>query len=155
MTISKSIIAGALLGIFTVSANGGEIRKCGYEVDFRNIVVPSIDTPRYFASEEIGIWHVNTGGEPVCCSSHVVIISPNPNSDTGGNQCRLLSNNDSNGFSDLSVKDTKASYNAKVGLLLSIPVRFYNAEDLDPNDPSLSGVVKIRINQEDGSVTLE
>ena len=124
--------------------------RCSGLESVYNVVEPVEQATRTFASGKIRIWHVDTGGEPVCCSSHLVIIAPDPNEELTQTQCVRLSDQGSLGFQWIEFKDISASYDPAKGLLLSVPVERYN----DGNE-GLKDTIDLRINQATGAVVIE
>jgi hypothetical protein len=132
--------------------SAAEIGECDYQTHLINIVEPVKNSTRSFANGKIRVWHVDAGGEPVCCSSYLAIIFPGPRDEPPGIQCKLLGNLDGLGFVDVSVKRIKSSYRADKGLLLSVPVGYY---DPDTGRTGRKERINVRINQLHGSVSIE
>jgi hypothetical protein len=107
-----------------------------------------------FSDGKVRIAHVDTDGEPVCCSSHLVIIIP---AEPIGSQCFALSQNAAKGdqsprgFSNVFFNQIKANYDPKRGLLLTVPYALYN--DGKSAKP-LSTRVRVNL-QGEGSVRIE
>src|ERR1700754_4980586 len=86
---------------------------------------------RSFSEGKIKIAHVDTDGEPVCCSSHLLVFIP---STEPGSQCFAVSqqaakaDGSARGFSNIEFSRIKAAYDAKRGLLLTVPYTLYNLE---------------------------
>jgi hypothetical protein len=98
---------------------------------------------------------VDTDGEPVCCSSHLLVFIPAPEL---GSQCFAVSqeaakaDGSARGFSNVEFSRIKAAYDAKRGLLLSVPYTLYNPE----GGRGKPGSVNVRVNLTgDGSVRIE
>jgi hypothetical protein len=111
---------------------------------------------RSFSQGKIRIAHVDTDGEPVCCSSHLLIIIP---ARELGSQCFALSDEAASdksewprGFSNLAFAKISASYDPNRGLLLSVPYELY---DLD-GGKGKPGMTRVRVDlRGDGAVTIE
>lgn len=146
-----SIFVMAAMAVPAVAQSG--IHECSWVSQARNIVEPWAEHTRTFANGKIRIAHLDTGGEPVCCSSHLLIIAPDPNDEQGYNQCRVLSGgaeDPGQGFLWIRFEQISASYDPARGLLLSVPVRRY-VDGLNDTE----GLVEVRINQATGAITIE
>ena len=81
---------------------------------------------RSYAEGKIRIAQVDTDGEPVCCSSHLLILIP---SREIGSQCFALSQQagsdsvSARGFSNIELSRIRAAYDSQRGLLLNCPAR--------------------------------
>ena len=116
-----------------------------------NVLEPWSEASRTFANGKIRIVGLDTGGEPVCCSAHLAILAPDPKDELGFRQCKTLSDGAQYmGFQYINMKGIRSSYDASKGLLLSIPVERY----ID-GSKSNKAVIKVRINQASGAITLE
>ena len=149
--MKKALIA-LLLSLFTVPAFAeASIETCEGPSSIANVTYPWEEATRTFANDKIRIVTVDTGGEPVCCSAHLVILAPDPNDELGNQQCKILSDGQQwQGFQYVDLKGVKSSYNATKGLLLSIPVERY----ID-GIKSSKAVIDVRINQATGSIVVE
>ena len=125
----------------------------GFAADLRNIVEPLESATRVYANGAIRVLHVDTLGEPVCCSSHLVILAPDPEDPLGGRLCVLLSDAPGSGFLDVSVPDMSASYDPARGLLIEVPVDRYDG--VQGADPARAERVRVRVNQQTGVVAVE
>ena len=154
----KSIILGVLLLLANSLAASAQatISECDWPANLRNIVEPWDKHTRTFANGNIRIAHVDTDGEPVCCSSYLAILAPS-GSDVAleSRQCRLLTNgNQISGFSWIRFQDITASYDAGLGLLISVPVDRYDFEGQSTSG-TVPDTVHIRINQATGDIYTE
>ncbi|MEL6375003.1 MAG: hypothetical protein AAFR04_13670 [Pseudomonadota bacterium] len=130
--------------ISTTFAHAAQLQQCG---GYRTDVTSLVDL-RSFANGNIKLVHYDTGGEPVCCSSHLAIVHPAPGSDAGV-KCTLLTGPASApGFTDVELKRVKGRYVAGKGLRLSIPVQVYTGSS------SVRRWHTLTINQKTGTVTL-
>ena len=138
--------------VFAFQANAEpRLNNCDWPANARNIVEPWSDYSRTFANGNIRIAHVDTDGEPACCSSHLLILAPDPKNELGGRSCNLLSDGGSGtGFQYLSVAGTTAKYDPAKGLLITVPVERY----ID-GQKSGKATITVRINQATGGVTIE
>ena len=78
--IAEKLMAALICTLLPTGAWAeARIAECeGWPLNVRNIVEPFDQSTRTFANGNIRILHIDTGGEPVCCSSHLVILAPNP-----------------------------------------------------------------------------
>lgn len=111
-------------------------------------------TKSYY-ERKVTIAHVDTDGEPVCCSAHLIVIIPAPDI---GTQCFALSqtaakgeDESPRGFSDLLFNQIKGTYDPKRGLLLTVPYTLYNE-----GKKAKPVTAKVRVNLSgEGSVKIE
>ena len=117
----------------------------------RNIVEPLRDSTRTYGNGSTRILHLDTGGEPACCSSYLAILAPDPKSELGDRQCKVLASNAHGlGFMSISMLDVSSAYDSTKGLLLTIPVKLYK-----DGITSVTTYIKVRVNQSSGDVVLE
>jgi hypothetical protein len=107
-----------------------------------------------YSQGKITIAHVDTDGEPVCCSEHLLIFIPSPEI---GRQCFALSDKaakddgSARGFSTVAFDKISASYDQNKGLLLTVPYTLYNGGE---KGPLRSTSVRVNL-QGQGSVKIE
>ena len=148
----RTLLTTAFLIISTtITASAASLNECDRVSSVRNVWEPWEESTRTFANGQIRIVAMDTGGEPTCCSQHLVILSPNPE---WGRNCTVLSSTESSGFLDIYFDEITTSYDPSKGLLLSVPVGYYDyeasgVERLNPED------ILVRINQATGTVELE
>lgn len=144
-------------GLLAANAMAQEaISQCDWPANLRNIIEPWDKHTRTFANGNIRIAHVDTGGEPVCCSSYLAILAPT-GSDVAleSRQCKLLTDGtQASGFSWINFADITASYDASLGLLLTVPVERYDFNSTT-NEVTKPATVYIRINQATGDIYTE
>lgn len=127
------------------------LMECKGPAHIQNIIEPWQDATRTYANGKIRVIWLDTGGEPVCCSSHLAILAPNPKDEQGYRQCRVLNDGQEYmGFQFIDLKGITSSYDASKGLLLSIPVERY----ID-GIKSKKAVIGVRINQATGDIAIE
>jgi hypothetical protein len=141
----------ALIALFlsTVTAQAAVVGECGDLNNLENLVEPWEQNTKSFYNGQVRIALIDTGGEPVCCSTHLVIMVPR-NDEMGGSQCFVFSQEKYTsegeapsymGFQGIDFQKIKSSYDPAKGLSLSIPYSTY----IDGID-SDSGMGKILIN---------
>ena len=147
---ASAIMAAALIAASS-SARAAEVGPCG-DLDKVSFLVGQTKS---YAEGKIRVAHVDTDGEPVCCSSHLLIFIP---SREGGSQCFALSQRAQHGdtgplgFSDVGFAQITAAYDAGRGLLLTVPFTLYNPEQKKGNQ----GMARLRVNLSDeGMVAIE
>ncbi len=121
-----------------------------------NIVEPWAEQARTYANGAIRIAHLDTGGEPACCPSHLLVLSPSGSGVDGPEfrACRVVSGAEGLGFYDLDIVGTTARYDPARGLLLSVPVAHWT-EAVELGRPPIWERLELGINQATGAVTLE
>ena len=141
----------AALVILGSMAQAAEVGPCN-DLDRISLLVGQTKT---YAEGKIRVAHVDTDGEPVCCSSHLLVLIP---STEIGSQCFAVSQKAGNdaesarGFSNIEFNRIKASYDAQRGLLLNVPYTLYGAQ----GGKGKPGTVNVRVNLSDkGSVRVE
>ncbi len=141
----------AMIALFlsTVTAQAAVIGECGDLNSLENLVEPWEKNTKSFYNGQVRIALVDTGGEPVCCSTHLVIMVPS-NDEMGGSKCMVFSQEKYTsegeapsymGFQSIDFQNIKSSYDPAKGLSLSIPYSTY----IDGID-SDSGMAKVLIN---------
>jgi hypothetical protein len=141
----------AVFIVFASAAGAAEVGPCN-DLDRISSLVGQT---RSFSEGKIRIAHVDTDGEPVCCSSHLLVFIPGPEI---GSQCFAVSqvaakaDGSPRGFSNVEFSRIKAAYDPKRGLLLSVPYTLYNPE----GGQGKPGSVNVRVNLAGtGSVRVE
>jgi hypothetical protein len=142
----------ALPVIFSTTAGATDVGPCN-DLDRISYLV---DQTKSFSNGKIKIAHVDTDGEPVCCSEYLLIFIPSAEI---GSQCFAVSQSASQdstsprGFHRIEFNRIKASYDPKRGLLLNVPYRLY---DPDRGREGLPGRTNVRIKLRDkASVKIE
>jgi hypothetical protein len=143
--------ACAVLVILGSAAQAAEVGPCN-DLDRISMLVGQTKS---FAQGKVRIAHVDTDGEPVCCSSHLLVLIPGPEI---GSQCFAVSqkattgSESQRGFSNIGFGQIKASYDAQRGLLLNVPYTLYNPD----GGPGKPGSTNVRVDLSGkGSVKIE
>jgi hypothetical protein len=138
------------LVVLASAAGAAEVGPCNDLDRISNLVGQT----KSYSQGKIRIAHVDTDGEPVCCSEHLLVFIPSPDI---GSQCFAVSqtaakgDDSPRGFNSIEFNRIKSSYNPKRGLLLEVPYTLYN--DGNRGKP---GATKVRVNLTgDGTVTIE
>lgn len=149
MNVLKYAVAVSA-SVLATSAVSETIVACDYIASAANIEEPWENNTRTYANGDIRIALLNTGGEPVCCSNHLLIVSPNPEYGKG---CHVLSDAEGYGFREVEFKAITSRYEPGTGIVLDVPVG-----DFDPDTGGVASrsrrVVRVQINQATGDVSL-
>ena len=150
------LIAAALLPVAPAMAQVvTDCADAGFIASPANIHEPWAEHSRSFANGAIRIAMLDTGGEPACCSSHLLVLSPAGGPDDPMYRaCRVISGADGMGFYWVDIPGTSASYDPARGLLLSVPVSHWLGEGTD-DSVSVVERMEVRINQARGTVEVE
>jgi hypothetical protein len=116
-----------------------------------NIVEPWEKNTKTFYKGQVRAVLIDTGGEPACCSLHLMILSPGLAQDEPPfTACHLISDHDNFGFGNIDFDKIAASYDPKKGLLITVPMIVSNGDDVQK-----PGVAKVRLNLAAGTVKAE
>jgi hypothetical protein len=116
--------SAAVLGVLGLAAEAAELGPCN-DLDRISILVGQTKS---YSGGKIRIAHVDTDGEPVCCSAHLLVFIPNPEI---GSQCFAVSQRaakDSEGplgFNSVEFNRIKVFHGRDHGLLLKVPYTLY------------------------------
>lgn len=138
------------------AASAQVIADCDWVANPANIAEPWEGNSRSYANGAIRIALLDTGGEPVCCSAHLLILAPSGR-DQGEPEyraCHVFSARPGTGFFGIDVARTEASYDPARGLLLSVPVYHWTPE-VEAGAAPIEDRAEIRINQATGVVSWE
>ena len=145
----------ALCLILPLTAEAQSITECDWVANPANIAEPWEANSRSFANGAIRVALLDTGGEPVCCSAHLLILAPAGGQDEPVyRQCLVASAQPGSGFFSMDVPGITASYDPATGLLLSVPLTHWH-QGVETGAPPIAERMEIRINQATGSVVIE
>lgn len=153
----RSLLAATALLATALPAAAVQVRDCDEAAKHMSIPM-SIAEPweknaRTFANGTIRVALLDTGGEPACCSAHLLIIAPDmPSAEgvEGARMCDVVSDQKEHGFESIDFRRLKASYDPKRGLLLTFPYQLY----VD-GVTHRSGVARVRVSVANATVTPE
>jgi hypothetical protein len=117
----------AVLVVLGSAAQAAEVGTCNDLDRISNL----IGQTKSYSAGKIKIAHVDTNGEPVCCSSHLLVFIPDPEI---GRQCFAVSQKAAKGsesplgFNSVEFNRIKASYDRHHGLLLNVPYTLYRTD---------------------------
>ena len=139
-----------------VLATAQVVTECDWLGNAANIAEPWEVNSRSFANGNIRIAALDTGGEPVCCSAHLLVLSPSGDgsSEPVFRQCRVVSATPGLGFYSVDIPGTTASYDPALGLLVSVPVGHWH-QGMETGAGPIPDRMDIRINQANGAVYYE
>jgi hypothetical protein len=144
----------ALVLIGSAAQSAGQAAEVGPCDDLDRISL-LVGQTRPFSEGKITIAYVDTDGEPVCCSSHLLVFIP---AKEIGRQCFAVSDKaaagsgSARGFNSIDFGRIKASYDANRGLLLNVPYTLYNPD----GGRGKAGSTNVRVDLSgDGSVKIE
>lgn len=145
----------ALVAAVPLSAPAQVVADCDWIASPANIAEPWDQNSRTYANGAIRVALLDTGGEPVCCSAHLLILAPSGGQDEPVyRQCRVASAGAGTGFFSIDVPGIAASYDPAKGLLLSVPVGHWH-QGMESGQPAIPDRMEIRINQASGEVSFE
>jgi hypothetical protein len=128
------------------------VRDCdGITDSAANIVEPWEASARSFYQGRVRVASLDTGGEPACCSAHLLILFYG-NGDPESFVCRLVSDRGQTGFAGIDFRTLKSSYDPQRGLLLTFG---YSVMPPDGGPDAARGIARVRINVSSGAVKAE
>ncbi len=124
----RVLVAAASLLAAALPALATEVRPCDYAASVQSIAEPWERNTRGFYNNAVRVALLDTGGEPVCCSQHLLILIPDraghvPGMDEG-RLCRVVGNRERLGFLGIEFQRLRARYD-RGGLVLEFPVHIY------------------------------
>ena len=142
--MSVRVLLAVLLAAAPAAAQ--EVQSCdGFVASARNVFWP--DATRTFANGAIRLVHLDTAGEPACCSAHLMVTYPSP--EDPFDLCALVSADGTMGWQGLSLSRADASYDPARGLTVRVPASEYGEVHATP----LS--ILVTINQQTGEIRAE
>lgn len=144
-----SLIAAAALTV-AAQAQAITVRECDGDTDSaRNIAEPWEKNTRQFYNKLVRMTLLDTGGEPVCCSMHLMIMYPSAGQDEPVySECRLVGTSEGAGFMWIDFAKLAAKYDPKTGLTITFPYATYN----DSGDNHPKGTAKLRLDLKKGEL---
>ena len=149
----RLVLAAALAVAAALPAAATQVRNCDYAANVASIAEPWERNTRGFYNNNVRVALLDTGGEPVCCSQHLLVLLPDragavPGMDEG-RLCRIVGDREAMGFLGIEFQRMRARHD-RGGLLLEFPVHIYG--DGVRNRRS---VARVRIDVGRGVVTAE
>jgi hypothetical protein len=151
----KTLVATLALTALASPALAVTVRECdGHTESAASIVEPWEANTQSFYQGRVRVAYLDTGGEPACCSAHMLIMFwANDSDEPAGLICQLVSADGDNGFAGIDFKSLKSSYDPKRGLLLSFGYSVFPPGG--DGSSQTKGVAKVRVNIAAGRVTAE
>lgn len=133
------------------TAHAQAVNECNWIASSEYIVQPQSQNVREFANGNVRVTHIDTDGEPACCSSFIMVTIEKSEQ---GRVCRLISNQHTNmsgvvGFGKVMFSETGADYDPEYGLFVETPVKTMGGDGLLSNEM----MIQILINQATGDIT--
>lgn len=126
--MSRRAAFAAMAALLAGEAGAATLRDCEtFEANARNLVLPAEEGVRTFADGAIRFLLLDTGGEPACCSMHLLVSLPA--SEGPGDVCGLISNEGTFGYQDIALREARARYDPSVGLTVEVPATVYGDAD--------------------------
>ena len=148
----RLILAAATMALSVFSANAASVKDCGddFKANIQNLAEPWEKNTKTFLNGSVRIALVDTGGEPVCCSMHLLVLAEAPEDPSGppSRICKIISNTAEMGFMNINFSKIRSGFSPARGLDLMMPFELY-IDGLK----SRPGVARININPRTGNVT--
>ena len=146
----RSAIAAAALLATVLPAAAVQVRDCDETASLQTLAEPWEKNIKSFYQGQVRVALLDTGGEPVCCSTHLLIMMPSNDMPAEGRVCHIVGQKDQLGFENIDMARLRTSYDPRRGLLIEFPYRLY-VDGLK----SKSGVGRVRVNVKLGTVKAE
>jgi hypothetical protein len=147
----RLLLAAATVVLSVFSANAASVKDCGddFKANVQNLAEPWEKNTKTFLNGAVRIALIDTGGEPVCCSMHLLILAEAPEDPSGppSRMCKIVSHTDM-GFMMIDFPKIRSGFSPARGLDLMVPFALY-IDGLK----SRPGVARINVNTRTGVVT--
>ncbi|MFD1342761.1 hypothetical protein [Litorisediminicola beolgyonensis] len=146
----RAVLLHALLplALAAAPASAASLRSCDtFEAGAQFLILPADEGVRSYANGAISLLHLDTDGEPACCSSHLLVRHPDPSAPFQA--CTLISHEGEMGFQWLFLSEAEARYDPATGLSVGSPAFLYG--ETAPRPARLT----ITVNQAQGTVRAE
>jgi hypothetical protein len=148
--LGTALVAGAM-ALSALPAGAVSVRDCDdFTSNIQSLAEPWEQNTKVFLNGSVRIALVDTGGEPVCCSTHLVVLAEDKSDEHGGRACKVVSDQGTGGFEWIDFPKIRATYHPARGLLLTMPVRYY-IDGLKHR----GGVVRIGVNTRNGAIVAQ
>jgi hypothetical protein len=147
---ARSVVGIVFAALSVSPALAVQVRECDETASVLALAEPWEKNTRSFYNGQVRVALIDTGGEPVCCSMHLLILMPDRQDELGGRLCRLVSDKETLGFEAIDFARLKTRYDAGRGLLLTFPYQLY-VDGIRHR----GGTARVRLNIEQGSVQVE
>jgi hypothetical protein len=148
----RPLLIAAGLAALASPAAAVTVRACdGITEQAMNIQEPWERNSWAYYGGRVRVAVLDTGGEPACCSSHLLVMFPDDESPGGGLVCRIVSDRGSNGFAGIDARSVRSAYDPKRGLQVSFGYSYFPRG----GEATRRGVGKVRVNLARKTVTVE
>ena len=148
--LGTMLLAGAF-ALTALPAGAVNVRECDdFTSNIQSLAEPWDQNAKVFLNGAVRIALIDTGGEPVCCSTHLIVLAQDKSDEHGGRTCRVISDKGTAGFEWIDFPNIRAGYDPARGLLLTVPVRYYIDGIQHRN-----GVVRIGVNTRNGAIVAQ
>lgn len=146
-------LAAGLLALASPAA-ALSVRPCDGTTDLAmNLVEPWSGHSWSFYQGRVRVAVLDTGGEPACCSSHLLVMFADEDEPGGGMVCRIVSDSGERGFAGIDPRSVKTAYDPRRGLLVSFGYSWFPPEG--DGSRTVRGLGRVRVNLSRGTVTAE
>lgn len=146
--LPSALAAAGLSLVLALPAAAASLRDCDtFEASAQNLVFPVENSTRSFANGAIRVIGLDTGGEPACCSTHVMVLLAARNEP--GQTCVLISREGTMGWLDADIAGAGANYDPATGLHIRVPVQVYDGSGSVPDR------LVITVNQATGRIVAQ
>ena len=148
----RTLLSAIVLLAAALPAAATQVRECDYAASVQSIAEPWEKHIRGFYDNAVRVALLDTGGEPVCCSQHLLVLLPDRGGPPGmdeGRLCRIVGDREALGFLGIEFERMQARYDQR-GLLLEFPVHIYG-----DGVRNRRGIARVRIDLKRGTVTQE
>ncbi|MGB0900261.1 hypothetical protein [Halocynthiibacter sp.] len=135
-TFLNTMIAGVFLVAGAQGASAQMINECDWQASARNIAEPWSENTRMFAEGKVRLALVDTI-EPAAAAFHILVLSP-PYDEVGARQCKVISLNESFGFTGIEFSKLEARYDPAVGLIFEVPAFLYGDDGTSSTEVELA-----------------
>jgi hypothetical protein len=149
-------IAGLAAGLLALASPAAalSVRPCDGTTDqAMNLVEPWSGHSWSFYQGRVRVAVLDTGGEPACCSSHLLVMFADEDEPGGGMVCRIVSDSGERGFAGIDPKSVKSAYDPRRGLLVSFGYSYFPPDG--DGSRTTPGAGQVRVNLARKTVTAE
>ena len=121
------------------------VRPCDGSTDLAmNLMEPWEGHSWAYYGGRVRVAVLDTGGEPACCSSHLLVMFADEDEPGGGMVCRIVSDTGERGFAGIDPRSVKSSYDPRRGLLVSFGYSVFPPDG--DGSTTQKGAGRVRVN---------